>query len=264
MRYGILAILLAILTVPCAVAQGMAQDVEPGTLEEIEAAYRQFEYERAEALARQALQNYGNFMVGELAEIHTMLGLIAYNRGQQEEARRQFLSALQLVPGMEMDPALVPPKIVSYFENLRAEVETGAAFASEGSLRYVLVQDPRVEAALRSMMVPGWGQLYKGQDRRAGVFAGLFGVAAGGALYTHFRMRSARNRYEDAGTAAEAERYYGPYNRLYRARNGLLQGAVVVWLASYVDALLTRSPLIEDSGFGVQASGDGLSLSLTF
>ena len=260
MRNGILAFLLAFLLAPCAVAQV----VEPGTLEEIEAAYRQFEYERAEVLAREALQNYGNFTVGELAEIHTMLGLIAYNRGQQEEARRQFVSALQLVPGMDLDPALVPPKIVSYFENLRAELETGSAFASEGALRYVLVRDPRVDAALRSMVLPGWGQFYKGQDERAGLYAGLFGLAAGGALYTHFRMRSAQNRYESADTAAEAERYYAPYNRLYRARNGFLQGGVVIWLASYVDALLTRSPLIEDSGFGVRARPGGVSLSVKF
>lgn len=260
MRNGFLAILLALLLAPIAVAQ----EVEPGTLAEIEAAYRQFEYERAEELARQALRNYGRFTVGELAEIHTMLGLMAYNRGQQEEARRQFLSALQLVPGMDLDPALVPPKIVSYFENLRAEFESGTAFASEGALRYVLVRDPRVDAALRSMVLPGWGQFYKGQDKRASLYAGLFGLAAGGALYTHFRMRSAQNRYEASDTAAEAERNYAPYNRLYRARNGLLQGALVVWLASYVDALITASPLIEDSGFGVQARPDGVSLSLKF
>lgn len=241
-----------------------AQNADYVTLDEIEMAYRQIEYERAEFLAREALQNYGRYTVAELAGVHTILALIASNRGQQEAARRQFISALQLDPGLELDPALVPPKIVTYFEDLKTELIAGNAFPTEAALRYVLVTDPRVDAALRSMVLPGWGQLYKGQDRRAGLYAGLFGVAASGAVLLHFRMRSAQDRYEEAVSPADAERLYDSYNRFYRARNGLAQGALIVWLASYVDALVTPAPRSEESGFGLTANPDGITLRLTF
>lgn len=264
MHKGFLAFTVVLLVASpfLCVTGAAAQDVETGTLEEIEAAYRQIEYERAERLAREALENYAQFTVAELANVHSILALIAYNRGQQEEARRQFLSALQLAPSMELDPALVPPKIVTYFEDLKAELAAGSAFPTEAGLRYVLVRDPRVDAALRSMVVPGWGQFYKGQDRRAGLYAGLFGLTAGGALFFHFRMNAAHDRYMDAATAAEAERLYDPYNRRYRTRNALVQGAVVVWLASYVDALLTRAPTLEAGSLQLSASPAGFSMKV--
>lgn len=242
----------------------VAQTSNPIMLEEIETAYRRIEYERAEFLAREALQNYGQYTVAELADIHTILALIAYNRGQLEAARRQFISALQLSPSLELDPALVPPKIVSYFEDLKTELIAGNAFPTEAALRYVLVTDPRVDAALRSMVIPGWGQYYKGQDRRAGLFAGLFGLTAGGAIFYHFKMESARDRYEDAVSVADAERLYGTYNRYYRTQNGLAQGALVVWVASYLDALITPAPRIDDGRFGLTAQPNGFTLRVTF
>lgn len=247
-----------------ATPQAVAQGSSPSALEVIESAYRQIDYERAEALARDALQEYASFTVAELAEIHSILALIAYNQGRQEEARRQFLSALQLAPNMELDPALVPPKIVTYFEDLKVELAEGSAYPSEAALRYVLVRDPRLDAALRSMVVPGWGQFYKGQDHRAGLYAGIFSLTAGGALFFHFKMRGAYDRYEDASTSAEAERLYGPYNRLYRARNGLAHGALIVWIASYVDALLTQAPDSQTGPLGIRATPDGVALRLEF
>ena len=265
MRGHLAVILVSLVALSGTVPQHVsAQSSDTVSLADIEAAYRQIDYDRAERLAREALQNYDDYTITELADVHSILALIAYNRGQQEEARRQFLSALQLSPTMELDPALVPPKIVTYFEDLKAELVAGNAFPTEATLRYVLVRDPRLDAALRSMVVPGWGQFYKGQDRRAGLYAGLFGLAAGGAVFLHFKMNAAENRYEDATSPAEAERLYRPYNRLYRARNGLAQGALVIWIASYIDALLTAAPGVAGDGFGVHASADGLSVRLTF
>ncbi len=266
MQKGLLALLFLALCALCVAGArpAAAQDSARVTVEEIEAAYRQIEYERAEALARSALQNYGAFTVSELADVHSILALIAYNRGQQEEARRQFLSALQLAPAMELDPALVPPKIVTYFEDLKAELAEGASYPTEAALRYILVRDQRLDAALRSMVVPGWGQFYKGQPRRAGLYAGLFGITVGGALLFHFKMNAAHDRYEDAASAAEAERLYEPYNRFYQRRNGLAQGAVIVWAASYIDALLTRVPNAAAGPLGLHAAPNGLVLQVEF
>lgn len=241
MQKGCLALLLLLAAWgPTALPNVHAQSAETPAVEEIREAYRRLEYGSAESMARSAMQNYPQYTLSELTDIHTFLALIAYNRGERLEARRQFLSALQLSPEMELDPVLVPPKIQTYFEELKAEREP--AEAGEAPVRYVLLRDPRPDAALRSMVVPGWGQLYKGQRTKGIVFSGLFAAAAGGALVAHVRMRDAFSAYDGARTPSEAEELYEPYNRWYRVRNGFVQGGALIWLASYVDALLTRGP----------------------
>lgn len=234
MPKAILALLLCFATAWCAAAQSPRDDV----VDAIEEAYRQLEYDEAASLARRALDNYSNFTVDQLTEIHTFLALIAYNRSNLREARRQFLSALQLTADLQLDPVLVPPSAQAYFEEVRTEAAVTATDTAEAPARYVLVRDPRPDAALRSMIVPGWGQLYKGQTAKAYTFAGLFAAAAGGAVLAHTRRTDAKERYEVASTVEEAERRYETYNGWHRARNGLVQGAVLVWAVSYVDALL--------------------------
>lgn len=255
MRIGFLALLLCALTAP----YGMAQSPNTDILGAIEESYRQLRYEEAEQTARSALDNYGEFTVEQLAEIHTFLALIAYNRGELGEARLQFLSALQLRPSLELDGVLVPPKIQSFFADIRSEAASDSYETSQAATRYVLVRDARPEAALRSMLVPGWGQLYKGHDVKAYAFVGLFGAAVGGAVLAHARRADAQQRYEAASTIDEADGRYDTYNAWHRARNGLIQGAAVVWAVSYVDALLSGSSRTASQPVSGHAAPSGIS-----
>lgn len=242
---------------PCVLAQAPAAAVD-----RIEDAYRQLEYESAEQMAQTALENYSDYTVEQLTVVHTILALIAYNRSELPEARRQFVSALQLNPDLELDPVLVPPKIQTYFQDVKAEAAAATPDPSDAPVRYVLMRDPRADAALRSMLVPGWGQLYKGHDTKAYVFAGLFAVSAGGTVFAHFRRSNARNLYDRASTVNEAADRYDTYNVWHRTRNGLFQAAVAVWAASYVDALLTRASLEPAESVSIQASSSTFSLTV--
>lgn len=260
MRKPILALLLCILTAPYAPAQSMDADV----VADIEDAYRQLQYEEAERTARRALENYGDFTVEELTEIHTFLALIAYNRGELGEARRQFLSALQLTSDMELDPVLVPPNLRTYFENVRAEAISDGSDAAQGPVRYLQVRDPRRDAALRSMLVPGWGQFHKGHTRKAYAFAGLFAATAGGAVFAHVRRSDAETLYEAATTIDEASERYDTYNAWHRARSGFVQGAVLVWAVSYVDALVTGTSRRPNEPLAFHAAPSTVSLRVRF
>lgn len=256
MRIRFLAVILCLTAVPELGAQPAGEDVLDG----IEEAYLQLRYEEAAELAAKALENYDDFTIGQLADVHTFLALIAYNRGELGEARRQFLSALQLMPDLELDPVLVPPRIQRYFDDIRSDAAAEDAEASDGAVRYVLVRDARPDAAFRSMLVPGWGQLYKGQRRKAYAFSGLFVGAAGGALLAHRRRARAEQRYEAAATVEEASERYEAYNAWHRSRNAFVQAAIVVWAVSYVDALLVRP----STSFSIQAAPHTVSMRIHF
>ena len=207
-------------------------------------AYQQLDYEAATDAATAALRMPEQYSVAELAEFHTILGLITYSRNDEAEARSEFISALSLDPDLQLDSLLVSPKILRFFEDVRAELDQPREdpSAPSSSVRYVVVEDPRAEAALRSMLLPGWGQLHKGERRKGLVLLGAWSASAAGAAVTFFGRRSARQAYEDADTVGEAQDRYDPYNRWHQTHQAVLLGMAGVWLISYADALLARSP----------------------
>jgi len=214
------------------------------SVEDLWDAYQQLDYEAATDAASIALRRPEQYSVGELAEIHTILGLIRYSRNDEAEARSEFISALSLDPDLQLDSLLVSPKILRFVDDVRAELDQPREdpTAPSSSVRYVVVEDPRAEAALRSMLVPGWGQLHKGERRKGLVLLGTWSASVAGATITFFGRRDARRAYEDADTVDEALDRYDPYNRWHQAHQAVLIGMAGVWLFGYVDALLDRQP----------------------
>ncbi len=209
-------------------------------LDAIWEAYQQFEYAAARELAKAALDAYDD--PANLAEVHVILGLISFSENRALEAHLQFREALRLNRNVELDPLLVSPKILDFFEEVRA----GLAQAGEQERldpgvvpRYVLVPDRRVEGTLRSMVLPGWGQLYKGERTKGVVLLGVWGFMAAGSLTAHVLRQQAQDTYLEAGTSEEALDRYDTFNRRHKARNALFLGAAGVWFISYVDALIT-------------------------
>lgn len=233
MRIGILALCVVFWSVVDAQAQDPADVVE-----RIEEAYGLLDYEGAELIAVEALSSYTDYTVEQLTEIHIFMALVAYNRGELVRSRRQFLSALHLAPDLQLDPVYVPPKIQEFVEEIRVDLAT-ASGVTQPAARYLLIRDPRTDGALRSMLMPGWGQFYKGHTVKGYAFAGFFGVSAAAAAFAHVRRAEARWAYEDAAGSPGGQDAYDTYRDWSQTRNGFLAAAAFVWAFSYVDALLT-------------------------
>ncbi len=214
-------------------------------------SYRDLNYTAATDSARLALAQVNAYAPDELAQIHTLLGLIAYANNQLTDARGQFLSALSLNPELELDPLLVSPKILEFFDAIKAERARLPADAQSGEIRYVVVEDLRIEATLRSMLVPGWGQLHKGDRRKGWVLLGTWGTALGGTTLTFVQRQQAKTAYEDANTVEEAQERYDTYNRWYRTHRAVLLGMASVWVYSYVDALISERPASPAASFSL-------------
>ena len=216
-----------------------SQEGERPRLDAIWDAYQALDYARAQALAETALATYE--APQDLSQIHVVLGLIAFSQNDQQAATRQFTDALLLDPAAALDARLVSPKALDLFDEIRARLAQAtpeAARVADASPRYVLVPDRRAEAALRSMVLPGWGQLYKGQRTKGRVLLGAWGVAVASTVSTHVLRQQSRDTYLDARTPGEIRERYDTFNRWHKARNVLVLGTAVIWAYSYLDALV--------------------------
>ncbi len=226
-------------------------------------AYQALDYEQADSLARNALNDYQRFTPDQLVELHTVLALVAMSRNETAEARRHFEAALSLNPELQLDPVLASPKVRAFFAQIRQEMQTTppTTLPTEATLRYVVQPDPRPEAALRSLLLPGWGQRYKGQHLKGWLLTGSWGLLLVASLTAHLQYERAYDRYHRETDPTRIEARYRTANRWFRARNGLLMGLAAVWAYSYLDALLqpvsptaspTVRPYVSDTGAGLK------------
>ena len=225
-------------------APAVAQQGDPsGLIEAMRDAYERLEYGTAERRAREALAGFDAFSADQLVEVHTTLALILFARNEPLEARTQFEAALSLDPRLTLDPLFVSPKTLEFFDEVKAGLaqDDGAA-AREPVVRYVRVRDPRPAATVRSLAVPGWGQLYKGEQAKGWALVGLWGATAAGAVTAHVLRSQAQDDYLAATDPSEIAERYDTFNTWHRARNALALGATAVWAYAVFDALAFGGP----------------------
>lgn len=221
------------------VCLGAAQAQESSLLESMLKAYQQLNYDRAEMYAGEILAAYDAYPLDVLTQVHTTLGIIKYTQNSQQEAREQFETALSLTPELSLDPALVSPKILSFFDTLKADLTTSSGAGGDTvNVRYIVLQDPRPAAAMRSIVVPGWGHFYKGESKKGILLTGLWAATAGGTLAAHLGRQQARDRYRAARDPDDIAARYKTYNSRNKLRNGLALAAAGVWVFSYFDVLV--------------------------
>lgn len=226
-----------------------AQQSEEKLLEEVRTAYNQLNYEEAEIKANAALSNYQRFTPTQLTEIHKILGIIYFSQNRAAEAKQQFENALSLTPQLSLDPLYVSPKIIEFFNEVKQgwQTKTKEKANSEGEIRYLVMQDPRPAAAMRSMLLPGWGQTYKGQRSKGRVLMALWGVGVVGSLVAHIKRQDAEDKYLSERDPGKIQSRFNTFDTFHKVRNSLLIFSAGVWIYSYVDALLSHSRTLVES-----------------
>ncbi len=207
-------------------------------------AFQQIKYDKAEQLAKQITADYESATLFELLEAHKILGIIAFQRDMnREEAQRQFDLALSIDPNLKLDSLSFSPKTIEFFDAIKSRflAEPDNSESEKAKVyRYVIQPDPRPAATLRSMLVPGWGQLYK-NDRSKGyalITATLVTTVATGIF--HVLQNNTHTDYKNAVEPNAIEQKYDSYNRLYKLRNNAALLAGGAWLYAVFDALIVK------------------------
>lgn len=239
-----------------------AQPDAAGLLRAMQDAYARLDYETAEQRAREALDAYDAFSPDQLVHIHTTLGLILHTNNEPIEAEEQFAAALSLDPTLSLDPVLVSPKTLEFFDAVRTRRGPSVPSGREPEVRYVRTRDPRPAATLRSLAVPGWGQLYKGERTKGWALVGVWGTLAGGTVAAHLLRADARQDYLDATTPDEIADRYDTYDAWHRARGALALGTLAVWTYATLDALVLGGPEPTGRALVLEPFGNGEAMGM--
>ena len=232
----------------------------------VEAAYENLDYDDAEAMARSALAHIEVFAPDQLIRLHTTLALILYARGDELDASAQFRAALSLDPELRLDPLLVSPVTLAFFEDIKADFSRERAAEQEpaNAIRYyVRLEDPRQPATWRSALIPGWGQRYKGETTKGWVLTGLWAVSSASTLVAHVQYQQAHQDYLSETDPTQIDQRRETQDLWYNTRGALALGMVAIWSFSAADALLTGGPTAT-SGLDVGPAPGGVRLRLRF
>jgi hypothetical protein len=171
-----LAVALAVVATLAATAAAQPGGAA-GSLADAEDAIAAGDYDRAIELAGSVVSAEAAAKA-DFAEAHRLLGLAHYFRGDTVTAEAEFLAYLKLDLDGRLDPAVVPPEAVAFFEDVRAR------HAAE--LRKLRPRQRRY--ALLNLLPPG-GQIQNKQYTKAWVVGGLEVALAATHLTTFFVLR---------------------------------------------------------------------------
>ncbi len=153
------------------------------------------------------------------------------------------------------------------YETWTGEVVLGAG--GIGQLQVKLGKKTVAKSLLRSMAVPGWGQLYRGQRLKGTLFVLGAAVAAGGVVWTHEAYRNEVDDFNAAKRAYEQEtrwedwparyevvrRASGKADRGYERRRVALAGLGGIYAVNLLDCLFF-APTGEVSSSGATSRAD--------
>jgi len=205
------------------------------------------------------------------------LGAMGLTDAKDASKIGQLADAQALVVGQVSDAGgkfLISARILSADggETLAAASESVAAATLVALSSDSVVLRSRKDALFRSMVLPGFGQLYNRQPAKAGVFIGAEALLVGGAVFLHMSGASKEDAYKKYvpadGTdptvaAAEVKKLRDDAESRYALRNWAIGGAAAIWLVNAADAYFSGvdgdkvvvAPAATGSGLGIALAG---------
>lgn len=219
----------------------LAQAREQPLFQQMMQAFQQLDYATAQKIGNQITADFKKYSPLELLEAHKILGVIAYQDGKVSEANAQFEQALSIDRTAALDSIYVSPKIIQFFDELKLRYNSNKESAELDKAihyRYLVQPDPRPAATLRSLVLPGWGQLYKNDKTKGIVLVSATATVTLATAIFHFKQKDAHDAYLKAIDPKTIEQKYDRYNLFFKLRNNTALVYCGVWLCSFFDALL--------------------------
>jgi hypothetical protein len=157
---------MRVLAIVCLLAATAAAQPVASTLREANAAAVSGDWKHVDELVQPLLVR--GVTPADLAEAHRLAGLAAYFAQNQAGAEAHFLAYLKIDLDGRLDPTLVPPEAVTFFEDVRAR------HAAE-----LRAMRPRPRRYWIANLFPPWGQIQNGDHGKAivvGIGLGAFAI----------------------------------------------------------------------------------------
>lgn len=229
---------------------------------QIEEAYNNINFERSIILSDQAIENDTLYSINELVEIYKIRGFTFFHLGKEQDAESAFNTVLSLNPNLELDPVTISPKIIDFFNGLKQAVSKIEPPKISFKNKYILVEDPRPSAAWRSLILPGWGQHYKGEENKAYLLFSAFALNSTALIVSVIQEKFNRDEYLKSRENDSIQSKYDTYNAWFKARQYLTYSEIIIWTYAFADALW--NPGGKNKSFSINISPNLLSIAYIF
>ena len=185
-------------------------------------------------LALRTLQSADSLAPVDRSVLHRTLGFTYVAMGENEKAKNQFMAWLDLDPLAKLDSVYISPKIVTVFREAKADYQQRNRELRKAKTP---ATDVRREAAVRSLIFPGWGQVHAGYKTKGYSLAASEALLLGAIVFCQLQYDVKRDDYLSERDPERMQNLYDDANNFYRARNASIGLAVGVYLFSLYDAL---------------------------
>ena len=235
-------LLFLVILLLCVIQPVFAQ-VDNTDLESLSQSFKNFDYERVIRKSDRILQNKENLSSEQLISVYKYRALAHYSLTQMDLALRDFIDILNIDPGYNLDPMTTSPKIINYFNQIRASLQSEQKTIVEKSVQIdtltQYIDNTRLvrNAAFRSVLLPGWGHLYARQKTKGLLLLAGSMVALGSSAYLIRDCNEKHDLYLSATEGRFISENYDKYNDAYKTRNLVLSVYAIYWLYTQTDLL---------------------------
>jgi hypothetical protein len=254
--------LVASILICLLIVSGTTRLFADDTVSAIRNAYEEGNFTHAEYLALKALQNPKQLSPEDVLEVHKLLAFCYVALDDRPSAIHEFLEVLDRNPRMTLDPLYVSPKIIEVFNAAKVQFQS----RPRPKETFNPADRIRLEASMRSLLLPGLGQLHKGQSTRGYAFMAAQGITLGAWIGLVIITDNRKDDYHSQTDPAEIDASYQDYKTAFRLRNGAGIAAIAVYVGAFLDALYGPSPHITATAYinHPPASARGVTFSIPF
>lgn len=216
----------------------------------LQQSFREFQYEEAVLLADSALATPQDFSGDQLVQLYEIKAASLYSLNQIQEAFSCYLEILKKNPDHKLDPMLTSPKLVSFFEDIKAGLQKmpGPPAAESPQITVDTVRIVTSDASFYrkvlppSFILPGAGHWLAGNRKKAVPLAIFSAATLILAVDATLDCREKEKIYLGAMEPEEIDRRYSAYNSAYKTRNALWIGYALLWGYAQADLLFRQRP----------------------
>ncbi|MCL5031569.1 MAG: hypothetical protein M1480_21400 [Bacteroidetes bacterium] len=208
-----------------------------------------FQYNKAINDANELLENKVKINDKDLIEIYRIKAIAQYSLQNEKGAKESFFNILKIDTTFTLDPSTTSPKIIAFFDQVKNDYLQ--VFESEKQIvktKTDTVYIPKIvhseqstselkQAAIRSVILPGWGHLYMGDNLKGTILTSLSLITLGSSIYFIIDSNKKERLYLDALDPSLIQQRYNDYNKSYKLKNISLVSFAAVWLYSQIDLL---------------------------
>lgn len=192
-------------------------------------------------------------------EAYKYLGFNYWEQGNLNQAKSEFKNAFILNSQLQLGPA-VSPLIVATFGEALSE------FLKERreQERRTLLATTKHGAALRSLVAPGWGQMYRGHHYKGFAIGGISAATVFGLALADQAVRSAQRKYDNGKVGDDFDALDHDVKQKADQANLWAYGVAAVWAYNLMDTLIFGPNLRrykENVGLGQRRQGIDMAVS---